>query len=350
MRRVPSTAAVLAVLLSFAVPPAFAQQAEERVTRDEDEVYVAFFGDGGTGGKDQRAVAKQLELARERGKLDYVFLLGDNIYNNGEAKYIQSKYLDVYRELLDAGVGFHAAVGNHDVKRCDVSRSGEALPRDATAYRGCEIDQQLDPKNRFGYVDGQRYYDVVVSADSGQRPLLEVFVVDSNTLASSQSFLVPGDDRRQLDWLDRELGESSAVWKVVTMHHPIHSPSAAGWFAGHGREEELGDQLEPIFTRHGVDVVFAGHNHFYARMVPQKGVRYFVAGGGGKGLYRYKPVDGYVYEEPERGKFHHFVHVHLTSEAFEYCVVDDEGKVHDAGRFRKGDATDRSVPNGRCPF
>jgi hypothetical protein len=177
-----------------------------------------------------------------------------------------------------------------------------------------------------------------------------VFVIDTNTLASSQSFLVTRDDRLQLEWLDSELARSRAIWKVVSMHHPIHSPSSAGWFSGHSREVQLGDQLEPILTRRGVDVVFAGHNHFYARMVPQRGIRYFVSGGGGKGMYRYKPDEGYVMEVPERGKFHHFVHVRVSRLSFEYCVVDDEGILRDGGWFRKGDAADRPLPGGRCPY
>jgi predicted phosphodiesterase len=37
-----------------------------------------------------------------------------------------------------------------------------------------------------------------------------------------------------------------------------------------------------MFVRHGVDVVFAGHEHFYERIKPQKGIYYFISGSGGK--------------------------------------------------------------------
>jgi hypothetical protein len=134
------------------------------------------------------------------------------------------------------------------------------------------------------------------------------------------------------------------------MHHPIHSPSSAGWFSGHSREVQLGDQLEPILVRHGVDVVLAGHNHFYARMVPQQGIRYFVSGGGGKSMYRYQPDEGYVAGDPDRGKFHHFVHARVKPRSFEYCVVDDAGTLRDGGWFRKGDPEDQPLPDGRCPY
>jgi predicted MPP superfamily phosphohydrolase len=348
MKKASSTwRGVVGLLLGFLLhSPGVHPQTEGRAP-----VYLGFLGDGGTGGEEQKAVARRLEIAREGGKLDYVFLLGDNLYENGEARHIGPKFLDVYGGLLDDGVVFHAVLGNHDLKKCRI-RDVEELPRDAAAYTRCEVDQQLSPENRFGYVNGYRYYDVDIpeAGTSEEAPLAEVFVVDTNTLASSQSFLVTGDDQRQLEWLDSELARSRAAWKIVLMHHPIHSPSSAGWFSGHGRETQLGDQLEPLFTRRGVDVVFAGHNHFYARMVPQKGIRYFVSGGGGKGMYRYQPHEGYVIENPERGKFHHFVHVRLSRESFEYCVVDDEGNLRDGGWFRKGDSGDRRLADGRCPY
>ena len=34
---------------------------------------------------------------------------------------------------------------------------------------------------------------------------------------------------------------------------------------------DLREQLEPLFLKHGVNVVFAGHEHFYERLKPQKG-------------------------------------------------------------------------------
>jgi hypothetical protein len=40
--------------------------------------------------------------------------------------------------------------------------------------------------------------------------------------------------------------------------------------------------LEPLFLKSNVSVVFNGHDHFYERVKPQKGIAYFVVGSGGK--------------------------------------------------------------------
>ena len=45
---------------------------------------------------------------------------------------------------------------------------------------------------------------------------------------------------------------------------------------------DLRTRLEPLFLKYGVDIVFAGHEHFYERIVPQKGIYYFTQGGSAK--------------------------------------------------------------------
>ena len=40
--------------------------------------------------------------------------------------------------------------------------------------------------------------------------------------------------------------------------------------------------LEPLFLKYNVSVVLTGHDHFYERVKPQKGITYFVVGSGGQ--------------------------------------------------------------------
>lgn len=51
-------------------------------------------------------------------------------------------------------------------------------------------------------------------------------------------------------------------WKLVFIHRPVyHNRPSAG-------DEDLRDALTPLFERYSVDVVFAGHDHVYARSYP----------------------------------------------------------------------------------
>jgi 3',5'-cyclic AMP phosphodiesterase CpdA len=279
---------------------------------------------------------------------DQVFLLGDNLYDRGSRKYIQSRYDDIYAPLMRAGTSFHSALGNHDVLWCEVPEV-DPIPDDGRAYTSgllpCDVRHQLDHAS-FGYPDGRRYYSV--TSDTSGRPLVEVFVLDSNTLMTSQTKLgALREDRAQLRWLDEALLASTARWKVVALHHPPQTPKTPvkyWWFipkgGGRAREWRLDQQLGPILRRRGVDVVFAAHNHFYARMVPQDGIRYFVSGGGGREIYPFEEAPGYV---AAGGAFHHFVYVRATNATFEYYAVDDAGQSRDAGRFSKGSTVDTAI-------
>jgi hypothetical protein len=84
-------------------------------------------------------------------------------------------------------------------------------------------------------------------------------------------------DRVQLSWLDTELGKSGDAWKFVYFHHPMYSSGAKD-----GSSLLLRNALEPILVKNGVMAVFAGHDHFYERIKPQKGIHHFVVGGSSK--------------------------------------------------------------------
>jgi 3',5'-cyclic AMP phosphodiesterase CpdA len=194
-----------------------------------------------------------------------------------------------------------------------------------------------------------------VRTDNNTVPLAEVFVLDSNTLRTSQSKLSPlQSDKAQLEWLEQALAASPARWKMVMMHHPIHSPAVPLKYfffvvpvqEGHARELQLEQQIGPMLKKYGVDAVLSGHNHFYARMGPQDGIRYFVSGGGGNTVYNFQDKPGYV---AAGGGFYHFLYVRITQERFEYYCVDRDGKSRDAGWWAKGDAADHPFPAGTLP-
>ena len=109
----------------------------------------------------------------------------------------------------------------------------------------------------FGYVEGARYYAVTIPG--GAAPLVDVFVLDTNTLGDDQTRIGEGADHARLEWLDAALSASTSRWRVVAMHHPIHSPTRRARFLAFGRrgtDERLREQLEPLFIEHDVDIVF----------------------------------------------------------------------------------------------
>ena len=83
-------------------------------------------------------------------------------------------------------------------------------------------------------------------------------------------------DRAQRGWLEREMGKSDARWKIPVFHRPIYTSGRYSLWALWTRTS-----IEPTLVSHGVRFVLSGHEHFYERTKPQKGITYFISGAGG---------------------------------------------------------------------
>lgn len=76
----------------------------------------AVIGDTGSEGKDQLAIAAQMNNYRKtKTQFDFVLLLGDNIYPDGVGDGLIKEFEVPFKALLDEGVKFYAVLGNHDI-------------------------------------------------------------------------------------------------------------------------------------------------------------------------------------------------------------------------------------------
>jgi len=191
-------------------------------------------GDFGTGDRVQYQLAEQMAALHGKFKYDHVMLVGDNLYGSERPQDFQRKFELPYKPLLAAGVKFYASLGNHDA-------------REQRYYK---------PFN----MEGQLYYTF------NPKPDIRFFALES-------TYPVP----EQIQWVEKELKASTSDWKIVFFHHPLYSSGDR-----HGSDIRLRDVLEPLFLKYNVSVVLTGHDHFYERVKPQKGIAYFVVGSGGQ--------------------------------------------------------------------
>lgn len=198
-----------------------------------NSVRFAVIGDNGTADSAEYQVGEQMQRVQQVSKFSFVIMLGDNLYGGSSASDYESRFERPYKALLDEGVLFYAALGNHDDQN-EISYSGF-------------------------HMGGNRYY----THTEGNT---EFFVLDSNYM-----------DGGQLDWLKSELQKSTAAWKIAFFHHPLYSSGKT-----HGSSRDLRTVLEPLFEKYGVSVVLSGHDHIYERIYPQNGILYFVMGNSGK--------------------------------------------------------------------
>jgi hypothetical protein len=247
----------------------------------KDSVRFAVIGDSGTGGSEQRVVADRLAAMRATFPFDVVLMLGDNVYDGNRPRDYANKFEVPYKPLLDASVKFHAALGDHD-----------------------------DPAQVFYKLfnmNGRTYYTFSPAGTT-----VRVFALDSRNM-----------DADQVAWLEKELAGSKSEWKIVFAHHPLYS-------SGSARDSTpLREQLEPLFVKYGVDVVFSGHDHFYERIKPQKGIYYFVSGAAARldrGRIRPTPLTEKGFDQG-----YHFMLVEVTPKMLYFQTITDQGVTVDSG-------------------
>src|SRR5947199_548682 len=245
-----------------------------------DSVKFMAMGDNGTGDRLQYEVAKQMAVWHEKFPFDMAIMLGDNMYGSQQPRDFILKFEMPYRSLLDAGVKFYAALGNHDE----------------------QTNRNYKPFN----MGGERYYTY-------SKKHVRFFVLDSDYL-----------DPPQLRWIEDQLKDSKSDWKICYFHHPLYSDGGR-----HGSEVDLRVILEPLFVKYGVNVVYSGHDHVYERLKPQKGIYYFVSGAAGqlrKGNMRPNTETAALFDQDQS-----FMAVEVAGAEMHFQAIARSGKVVDAG-------------------
>jgi hypothetical protein len=275
---------VLFVALVLVLPLAAAAQ-ELRLPNKDGSLKFAVIGDSGQPGTGQAAIAKQMGAWRQRFPFKFSLMVGDNLYGSESPGDYERKFAGPYKALLEAGVQFYAALGNHD--------------------DGAQINYK--PFN----MNGQKYY--TFRPQNGVR----FFALDSNYV-----------DQKQIQWLDKELSTSGSDWKIAFFHHPLYSSGET-----HGSADLQRGLLEPIFLKYGVNVVFTGHEHFYERIKPQKGVAYFIIGSSSKrrtGDLQKSALTAYGND-----KDYAFMLIEIAGDELFYQTISDQGVTLDAGSIRR---------------
>lgn len=244
--------------------------------------------DSGSGNRHQLANGAAMAAVHRRDPVDLVILGGDNIYDHGDMRQVGAKFERPYRELLKAGVPFHAVLGNHDIR----TNNGA----DQLTYPG------------FGMKG--RWYTL-------RRGPVEFFMHDSNI-----------DWPSQMTWLRAALAASRAPWKVLVGHHPIYSSGL------YGDDQEAIGRLTPHLRRHGVQLYINGHDHHYERSRPIDGTTYLVVGNGGAALRPVVPGPNSARAVSTYG----FASLHANADTLTIEALNSSGKRLDWARLDRSGA------------
>ena len=226
--------------------------------QDQEPVVLVGAGDIAncdiTGGSGAQATARLLD--RIPGT---VFTVGDHAYPSGTAKQ--------FKECYDLSWGRHKArtrpsPGNHD----------------------------------YLTGNGKPYYDYFGDIAGPERRGYYSYKLGDWHIISLNSFIPADRGSDQIEWLRKDLSDNRTACTLAYWHTPAFSSGP------HGSEAQTTTrvlELWRVLYEFGADVVINGHDHDYERFAPQdpkgkpdpkKGIREFVVGTGGGGLYDFRQV------------------------------------------------------------
>jgi len=247
----------------------------------DGSVRFAVIGDTGTASKQQHEVADVMVRYHSVFPFDTVVMMGDNLYGSETPADYKAKFQDVYQVLLDNKVKFYASLGNHD--------------------------QPNERYYEYFNMNGKEYYRFT-------KGNVALYALNSNYM-----------DKAQLKWLEDELAKDTSDWKICFFHHPPYSSGSK-----HGSDKQLREVVEPLFVKYGVNVVLTGHDHFYERIKPQKGIYYFVSGAGGK-LREGNVKTGSALTEKAFDDDLSFMLIEVVKDALHFQVISRTGETVDSG-------------------
>ena len=288
---------VLLVYRWWGIPP---RGTSGSLTTEVDiQAPLTFFLVGDTGESSPSASqvgrAMQARCRELGGKVDGVFLLGDNFYKAGVRSVRdpqwKSKFGDHFGHGCLSQTKFFALLGNHD-------------------YRGnaqAQIDKTEDSSQWF--MPG-RFYSVRFG------DLLKVIIFDSNFADFCLNSRLCS-----LDFLRSQLAERLESWQVVMAHHPIQSVSDRG---SRHRGGVFGALVKPWICGRA-DAWISGHaHHLEITEDPSCRMDFIVSGAGGADLYPIRESDP---SETFAISRHGFMEWDVRAEAYKVTVRDLDNKI-----------------------
>ena len=184
---------------------------------------------------------------------------------------------------------------------------------------------------------------------------IQFFMIDTDREVS------PGSP--QYTWLEEQIANSTAHWKIVMHHHPPYSSEENDFGDINYQKSTEGSldtrQLVPLYEKYGIDLVIFGHIHAYERTWPifkervnqEKGVIYLNLGGAGGGL------ENASYQRPffthKVKKVHHFGLITAHGPTLNFEAINENGHIFDSFSLHKSEPTSvRAVdfPNPPAPI
>ncbi|MGN1445513.1 MAG: fibronectin type III domain-containing protein, partial [Eubacteriales bacterium] len=215
-------------------------------TADTEDRATEFFIIGDMQGEDAAMAGIFSDILSKEG-VDYDFgvQLGDAVDN--VAKYNEWQgALNIFSSGIYAATDMIHVIGNHETFGDETALAARSIfgspADDASGYYSVE----------YGHV-----YVAVIG-----------YTLDPDAMQAS------------LDWLAEDAAKSTCPWKILVLHVPVYNTNAE-------QTDSLfyNQKLPAVAEAAGIQFVFSGHDHSYARTDSKNGVYYYISGTAGEKKY-----------------------------------------------------------------
>jgi hypothetical protein len=252
---------------------------------------LAAAGDIAGNGAGDEATAKLLDSLNP----DAIATLGDNVYDSGSASEYQTYFAPTWGRHK---AQIHPAPGNHDYHT-----SG------ASGYFGYWGAAAATP--------GQGWYSYNVGT-------WHIISINSNGEGACATISCAAGSAQER-WLRADLAANSAKCTLAYWHHPRFSGGT------HGDSPEMQAIWQALYDNNA-DLVLSGHDHDYQRFTPMtptgspdpnRGIREFVVGTGGRGFYPVSPRTG---QEATNANTFGILALTLKPDSYDWRFIPEAGK------------------------
>jgi hypothetical protein len=244
-------------------------------------------------------ITQDLQTAAAADRPQFLYLLGDLVYNFGEAQYYYDEFYEPYRNYP---APIFAIPGNHDSFLVP-GTSTASVPLETFLRNFCETEPVVTPEAGSLHRTAMTQPGVYFALDA---PFVRVIGLFSNALEdpgviSSENGTWKAVPDYQLEFLaaqlDRVKSDQFTGAVLLAMHHPPFCyeppPGAAATGGVHGGSPAMLAQIDTICAAAGVypHAILSGHAHNYQRFT--RSIRFsgsayqipfLVCGDGGHGL------------------------------------------------------------------
>jgi hypothetical protein len=228
-----------------------------------------------------------------------VFTIGDNAYQDGSPSDFASSYAPTWGQFKSRT---HPVPGNHDYHQTN-----------ASGYRGY-----------FGYpATGPLYYSYDLGA-------WHVIALDSGNCDTTPAMCAAGS--AQEAWLKADLASHSQSCVLAYWHHPRFTSGST-----HVPDLNVQAFWNDLYAANA-DLIVNGHNHQYERFAPMnasgaadatRGIREFVVGTGGSGLYGFGTVQ--PNSQIRYNASHGVIKLTLRAGGYDWSFLPSTGSFTDTG-------------------